>query len=110
MIGHVLIYTPPGPDGLCLHRSAASAQNARDANDLRDGFILLNVANSVAAQNRADRIPDASATVTRAIPYHPAIRAAAARYSVESSHTLDKLLTLRRAFDRSLSRTRERAD
>jgi len=46
-------------------------------------FALLNGANSVAAQNRADRISDASATVTRAIAYHPAIKTAAARYSVD---------------------------
>ncbi len=46
-------------------------------------FAFLNVANSVAAQGRADRIRDPSATVTRAIAYHPAFRAAAARYSVD---------------------------
>jgi soluble lytic murein transglycosylase-like protein len=46
-------------------------------------LTLLSSANSVAAQNRADRIPDASATVMRAIAYHPAIRAAAERYSVD---------------------------
>lgn len=38
MVGHVLIYTPPDPDGLWLHHSAAEALNAKDANDMRDGF------------------------------------------------------------------------
>lgn len=38
MVGHVLIYTPPDPDGLWLHHSAATALNAKDANDMRDGF------------------------------------------------------------------------
>ena len=39
MVGHVLIHTPPDPDGLWLHRSVAMALNAKDANDLRDGYI-----------------------------------------------------------------------
>jgi len=38
MVGHVLIHTPPDPDGLWLHHSAAAALNAKDANDMRDGF------------------------------------------------------------------------
>ncbi len=38
MVGHVLIHTPPAPDGLWLHHSAAKALNAKDANDMRDGF------------------------------------------------------------------------
>ncbi|MCL5125196.1 MAG: hypothetical protein M1511_11985 [Deltaproteobacteria bacterium] len=38
MVGHVLIHTPPDPDGLWLHHSAATALNAKDANDMRDGF------------------------------------------------------------------------
>jgi hypothetical protein len=37
-IGHVLIHSPPDPDGLWIHRSVATALNARDANDMRDGF------------------------------------------------------------------------
>jgi soluble lytic murein transglycosylase-like protein len=44
---------------------------------------LLAAAIPVSAQNRADRIPDASATVTRAVAYHPAIRSAATRYAVD---------------------------
>ncbi|MEH2182483.1 hypothetical protein [Nostoc sp.] len=38
MIGHVLIHTPPDPDGLWLHHAAARALNAKDANDMRNGF------------------------------------------------------------------------
>jgi hypothetical protein len=38
MIGHVLIYVPADPDGLWIHRAAAAALNARDAEDMRDGF------------------------------------------------------------------------
>ncbi len=38
MVGQVLVHTPPDPDGLWLHHSAAMALNARDANDMRDGF------------------------------------------------------------------------
>jgi hypothetical protein len=44
MVGHVLIHTPPDPDGLWLHHAAATALNARDTGDMRDGFrtALLN--------------------------------------------------------------------
>lgn len=38
MIGHVLTYSPADPGGLWIHRSAATALNARDAGDMRDGF------------------------------------------------------------------------
>lgn len=38
MLGHALIHTPPDPDGLWIHRSAAAALNAKDAEDMRDGF------------------------------------------------------------------------
>jgi hypothetical protein len=38
MVGHVLIHTPPDPDGLWLHHSAAMALNAKDTDDMRDGF------------------------------------------------------------------------
>jgi len=40
MVGHVLIHTPPDPDGLWLHHAAATALNARDTGDMRDGFIM----------------------------------------------------------------------
>jgi hypothetical protein len=38
MLGHSLIHSPPDPDGLWIHRSVAAALNAKDADDLRDGF------------------------------------------------------------------------
>lgn len=38
MVGHALIYTPPDPDGLWIHRSAAAALNAKDAGNMLDGF------------------------------------------------------------------------
>jgi hypothetical protein len=38
MVGHVLIHTPPDPDGLWLHHSAAMALNTKDTDDMRDGF------------------------------------------------------------------------
>jgi len=38
MVGHVLVYTPPDPDGLWIHHSAAAALNAPDATDMREGF------------------------------------------------------------------------
>jgi hypothetical protein len=43
-VGHVLIHTPPDPDGLWLHHSAAIALNAKDSKDMREGFktALLN--------------------------------------------------------------------
>lgn len=37
-VGHVLVYSPPDPDGLWIHHSAANALNAKDASDMRDGF------------------------------------------------------------------------
>ncbi len=37
-VGHVFINVPPDPDGLWIHRSAASALNAKDAGDMRSGF------------------------------------------------------------------------
>ncbi len=39
MIGHVLIHVPADPDGLWIHRSAAEILNAKDAQDMRDGFL-----------------------------------------------------------------------
>lgn len=38
MVGHALVHVPPDPDGLWIHRSAAAALNAKDAEDMRDGF------------------------------------------------------------------------
>lgn len=38
MVGHVLIHVPADPDGLWIHHSAAAVLNARDAQDMRDGF------------------------------------------------------------------------
>ena len=38
MVGHVLIHTPPDPDGLWIHHSAAKVLNAKDASDMREGF------------------------------------------------------------------------
>ncbi len=38
MVGHVLMHTPPDPDGLWIHHSVAAALNAKDAKDMRDGF------------------------------------------------------------------------
>lgn len=37
-IGNVLIHTPPDPDGLWIHHSAANALNAKDAEEMRNGF------------------------------------------------------------------------
>lgn len=37
-IGEVLIHAPSDPDGLWIHRAVATALNARDAEDMRDGF------------------------------------------------------------------------
>lgn len=37
-VGQVLIHTPPDPDGLWIHRSAAEALNAKDAKSMRDGY------------------------------------------------------------------------
>ena len=39
MIGHVLAHAPADPDGLWIHRAVAAVLNAREANDLRDGFV-----------------------------------------------------------------------
>jgi hypothetical protein len=40
MVGNVLIHTPPDPDGLWIHHSAASVLNAKDAKKMRDGFQM----------------------------------------------------------------------
>lgn len=38
MVGHVLAHTPSDPDGLWIHRAAASVLNEKDAADMRNGF------------------------------------------------------------------------
>ena len=38
MLGHVLTNVPPDESGLWIHRSAATALNAKDAEDMRNGF------------------------------------------------------------------------
>jgi hypothetical protein len=38
MVGHVLIHVHADPDGLWIHHSAAEVLNAKDAQDMRDGF------------------------------------------------------------------------
>jgi len=38
MFGHVLIHAPPDLDGLWIHHSVATVLNAKDANDIREGF------------------------------------------------------------------------
>lgn len=38
MVGHSLIHVPSDSDGLWIHHSAAAALNARDAEDMRNGF------------------------------------------------------------------------
>jgi hypothetical protein len=38
MLGHSLIHSPSDPDGLWIHRSVAAALNAKDAEDVRNGF------------------------------------------------------------------------
>lgn len=40
MIGHVLTYSPADPNGLWINHSVAEVLNARDANDMRDGFRI----------------------------------------------------------------------
>lgn len=40
MAAHALIHAPPDPDGLWIHRSIAAALNAKDAEELRDGFQI----------------------------------------------------------------------
>jgi hypothetical protein len=39
-IGHVLRYSPPDPDGLWIHHSAAQVLNAKDASEIRKGFEI----------------------------------------------------------------------
>ncbi len=38
MVGQVLIHTPPDPDGLWIHHSAAEALSGKDAQNMRNGF------------------------------------------------------------------------
>lgn len=38
IVGHALVYAPPDPGGLWIHRAAAAALNARDAGNMRNGF------------------------------------------------------------------------
>jgi hypothetical protein len=40
MVGEVLVSSPPDPDGLWLHRSAAEALNSKDAEEMRRGFTI----------------------------------------------------------------------
>ena len=37
-LGQVLIYAPPDPDGLWIHKTVAEALNAKDAEEMRRGF------------------------------------------------------------------------
>ena len=37
-IGQVLIHVPPDPEGLWIHRTVASALNAKDVEEMRNGF------------------------------------------------------------------------
>lgn len=39
-VGNVLIHCPPDPDGLWINHTAAEALNARDADEIRNGFSL----------------------------------------------------------------------
>lgn len=39
-IGHVLRYSPPDPDGLWIHHSAAQVLNAKDASEIRKGYDI----------------------------------------------------------------------
>ena len=39
-IGNVLIHAPKDPDGLWIHHSVAEALNAKDAEDMRNGFSI----------------------------------------------------------------------
>jgi hypothetical protein len=39
MTGHVLAHAPVDADGLWIDKAVAAVLNARDANDLRDGFV-----------------------------------------------------------------------
>jgi hypothetical protein len=39
-LGHVLVYAPPDPDGLWIHRSAAAVLNAEDSEEMRIGFRI----------------------------------------------------------------------
>jgi len=39
-VGHVLVYAPPDPDGLWIHRSAATVLNAEDSEEVRVGFRI----------------------------------------------------------------------
>ena len=39
MVGHILFHAPRDPEGLWIHRSAADVLNAKDAKDMRDGFV-----------------------------------------------------------------------
>lgn len=38
-IGHILTHAPPNPDGFWVHNAVASVLNARDAGEIRSGFI-----------------------------------------------------------------------
>jgi len=40
IVGQVLVYAPPDPDGLWIHRAVASALNAKDAEHMRTGFRI----------------------------------------------------------------------
>jgi len=37
-VGHVLIYAPPDPDGLWIHRSVGAVLNAEGSDQMRVGF------------------------------------------------------------------------
>jgi len=41
-IGQVLFHCPPDPDGLWINRAAAEVINAKDADDIRNGFATAN--------------------------------------------------------------------
>ena len=37
-LGQILIYAPPDPDGLWIHKAVADALNAKDTEEMRSGF------------------------------------------------------------------------
>lgn len=40
IIGQVLIYSPPDPDGLWINHTVAEALNARESENMRAGFTV----------------------------------------------------------------------
>lgn len=94
-LGQVLIYAPPDPDGLWIHKTVAEALNAKDAEEMRRGFDtgvfnsrgVVTVVPSGAPEDELAATYNAKADEVEAAGYHRfavTVRSLAETYSREA--------------------------